>query len=230
MPLDPLGVLVIDDDFRIAQLHARYVEQQEGYRLLGVAHDCGGALAKARELRPDLVILDVYLPDGSGIEVVRGIRDAQLRCDVILITAAKELEIIEEGFRLGIFDYLLKPFGPDILRDALRKFRQYREQLGSSSEPDQGFVEGLKRLRAARAPAALQPQKGIDARTLDRIAAILKSAGEARTAEQIGRVAGVSRSTARVYLNHLVERGEADQVLQYGTVGRPQVLFRTRKA
>lgn len=228
MALEPLAVLVVDDDFRIAQLHARYVEQQEGYRLVGVAHDCAEALAKARELRPDLVILDVYLPDRSGIEVVRGIRDAQLRCDVILITAAKELEIMDEAFRLGIFDYLLKPFGPDILKDALAKFRQYRAQLDSSSEPDQGFVEGLKRLRAARAPAALQPQKGIDARTLERIAGILRSAEAPSTAEQIGRLAGVSRSTARVYLNHLVERGDADQVLQYGTVGRPQVLFRRK--
>ncbi len=95
MPAEPLRVLVVDDDFRIAQLHGKYVEQQEGYALVGTAHDCAGALARARELRPDLVILDVYLPDRSGIEVVRGIREAQLRCDVILITAAKEIEIID---------------------------------------------------------------------------------------------------------------------------------------
>ncbi len=229
MPIDPLRVLVVDDDFRIAQLHGKYVERQEGYVLVGVAHDCAEALAKARELKPDLLILDVYLPDRSGIEVVRGIRETQLRCDIILITAAKEIEIIDEAFRLGIFDYLLKPFGPDILKDALIKFRQFRDQLRSEAEPDQGFVEGLKRLRAARAPAALRPQKGIDPRTLQRIAGILKGADEGRTAEQIGRLAGVSRSTARLYLNHLVEHGEADQVLHYGTVGRPQVLFRAKK-
>ena len=230
MPIDPLKVLVVDDDFRIAQLHAKYVAQQDGYVLVGIAHDCAGALDKAHELKPDLVILDVYLPDRSGIEVVRGIREAQLRCDVILITAAKEIEIIDEAFRLGIFDYLLKPFGPDIFKDALAKFRQFREQLRSEAEPDQGFVEGLKRLRATRAPSALHPQKGIDARTLERVTAILKAADEGRTAEQIGRLAGVSRSTARLYLNHLVECGQADQVLQYGGVGRPQVLFNAKKA
>lgn len=229
MPIEPLKVLVVDDDFRIAQLHGKYVEQQEGYVLVGIAHDCAEALSTARELRPDLVILDVYLPDRSGIEVVRGIREAQLRCDVILITAAKEIEIIDEAFRLGIFDYLLKPFGPDIFEDALTKFRQFREQLRSEAEPDQGFVEGLKRLRAARATAALNPQKGIDARTLEHVAGILKGADEGRTAEQIGRLAGVSRSTARVYLNHLVESGDAEQVLQYGAVGRPQVLFKAKK-
>ncbi len=230
MSSEPLKVLVVDDDFRIAQLHGKYVEQQDGYVLVGIAHDCAGALERAQALDPDLVILDVYLPDRSGIEVVRGLREAQLHCDVILITAAKEIEILDEAFRLGIFDYLLKPFGPDIFRDALAKFRQFREQLRSEAEPDQAFVEGLKRLRAARVPTALNPQKGIDARTLERVAAIVKGADEGRTAEQIGRLAGVSRSTARLYLNHLVERGEADQVLQYGTVGRPQVLFKAKKA
>jgi response regulator of citrate/malate metabolism len=223
-----LKVLVVDDDFMIAQLHARCVERQEGYAVAGAAHDGRQALAMAKELRPDLVVLDVYLPDRSGIDVLRELRAAGLPCDVILITAAREVEVIEEAFRLGIFDYLMKPFGLDLLEEALRKYRLFRAQLHASKAPDQGFVEGLKSLRGARAPAAAPAQKGIDARTLERIGRILREATEPSSAEQIARLAGVSRSTARAYLHHLVERGAADELLQYGAVGRPQILFRAK--
>ncbi len=226
---DALQVLVVDDDFMIAQLHARCVEQQDGYRLVGSAHTCKQALSMAKELRPDLIVLDVYLPDRSGIELVRAVRAAKLPCDFILITAAKELEIIEEAFRLGIFDYLIKPSGLDLLEDALRKYQLFRAHLHSSKEPDQGFVEGLKNLRAPRASPQAQGQKGIDARTLELIGQILKDAQEPRSAEQIAGLAGVSRSTARGYLHHLVQQGAADEFLQYGTVGRPQILFRAKR-
>lgn len=224
---DRLRVLVVDDDFMIAGLHAKWVEQAPGCALVGVAHTCKQALAMTRQLRPDLIVLDVYLPDRPGLEVARGVRAANIPCDFILITAAKEVGVIEEAFRLGIFDYLLKPFRLELLEASLRKYQQFRSHLRSSREPDQVFVEGLKSLRAARTAAPEAP-KGIDARTLERIGQILREATQPSSAEQIAQQAGVSRSTARAYLNHLVKQGTADQLLQYGSVGRPQVLFRSK--
>jgi response regulator of citrate/malate metabolism len=226
----PVRVLVVDDDFMIAQLHARCVEQEEGFLLAGVAHSCKQALSMTRQLRPDLVVLDVYLPDRPGLEVARGARAANIPCDFILITAAKEVQVIEEAFQLGIFECLIKPFRLDLLGEALRKYLQFRKQLRSSQEPDQGFVEGLKSLRASRTALPLPPcPKGIDARTLERIDQILKAAPQPSSAEQVAQQSGVSRSTARAYLNHLVRQGAADEFLQYGAVGRPQVLFRAKR-
>jgi response regulator of citrate/malate metabolism len=228
MSENTVSVLVVDDDFMIAQLHAQYVAQQEGFRVLGSAQSCKQALSMTKERRPDLVVLDVYLPDRSGLEVVRSVRAAKLPCDFILITAARELQIVEEAFRLGIFDYLIKPFGLELLQEALLKYLQFRAHLQSSREADQGFVEGLKGLRASRVLAAPHAPKGVDARTLERIVQVLKKAEEPSNAEHLAHLAGVSRSTARVYLQHLVDQGAAEKLLHYGAVGRPQTLFRTK--
>jgi response regulator of citrate/malate metabolism len=232
MSADRIRVLVVDDDFMIAKLHARWVEQEEGFELAGVAHTCKQALQLTRQLRPDLLVLDVYLPDRPGLEVARGLRAANVPCDFILITAAREVTVIEEAFRLGMFDYLAKPFRMELLGEALRKYARFRSQLrGAGGEPDQGFVEGLKSLRAApAAPAApADAPKGIDARTLERIVQVLGALEQPASAEQIAQRAGVSRSTARAYLVHLVKQGAAEELLQYGSVGRPQVRFRARR-
>jgi response regulator of citrate/malate metabolism len=212
-----------------ALVPAKCVELQDGYELLGTAHGCKQALSMAKELRPDLIVLDVYLPDRSGLEVIRGVRAAKLPCDFILITAARELQIVEEAFRAGIFDYLVKPFRLDLLEGALRKYRAFRAHLRSSQTVDQGFVDGLRSARAARVLEPPQTQKGIDARTLERVGQVLKDVPEPSSAERIAELAGVSRSTARTYLHHLVERGEAEETLQYGAVGRPQLLLRAKR-
>jgi len=223
-----LRVMVVDDDFMIAKMHSSYIEKLPDYELAGVAHSYEQTIAQVKELQPDLLLLDVYLPDQSGIEVLRTIRMEKIPCDIILITAAKELTVIEEAFRLGIFDYLIKPFDLDHLKDTLEKYRRFKRHLQSSAQPDQNFVEGLKKLRAAHSSPAQQVQKGIDTRTLERIKGIMRQDNEYRTAEQFALLTGVSRSTARAYLDFLVTRGDAEEFLQYGAVGRPQRLFRIK--
>ena len=185
-------------------------------------------MALARELQPDLILLDVYLPDRSGLEALRAVRGEQLPCDIILITAAREIEIIEDAFRLGIFDYLIKPFDLGLLSDALGKYRQFKSHLQLGGEPDQKFVEGLKLFRAAKPATLPQSPKGIDVRTLELVKGSLAQAGEFRTAEQVAQAAGVSRSTARAYLDYLLEKGVIEELLHYGTVGRPQRQFRLK--
>ncbi|TDF95139.1 response regulator [Paenibacillus piri] len=220
-----LRALVVDDDFMIARVHASYIEQQEGYELAGVAGSFEQTIDQARKLKPDLLILDVYLPDRSGIDVLRTLRSEKISCDVILITAAKEIGTIEEAFQLGIFDYLIKPFDLDLLQDTLKKYRQFKIHLQSPATPDQQFVEGLKKFRSAKSINLQQPQKGIDLRTLERIKQSMALEDQPCSAERIAHMAGVSRSTARAYLEYLIEQGTANEFLQYGTVGRPQRLF-----
>lgn len=225
-----LRVLVVDDDFMIANLQGKYIDKQEGYELAGIANNYDQTLARVRELMPDLVLLDVYLPDRSGIEALRTIRAEKIPCDIILITAAREISIIEEAFRLGIFDYLIKPFDLDILKDTLEKYRQFKIHLKSPVQADQQFVERLKKFRAAKPLKTQDLQKGIDSRTLERIKQCLTLNNEYHSSEEIAIAAGVSRSTARAYLDYLVEQGVADELLQYGTVGRPQRLFGIKKS
>ncbi|GFO55712.1 transcriptional regulatory protein [Geomonas sp. Red276] len=225
--MDSLKVLVVDDDFMIARMHAKFIEQQEGYRPVGIAKNFQETIELARELRPELILLDVYLPDRSGIEALREIRGENLPCDVILITAAKEIETIEEAFRLGIFDYLIKPFDLDLLKGALAKYRQFKSHLLLGGNADQKFVEGLKQFRGPKT-APQQLPKGIDQRTLELVKGVLIADASFRTADQIAQTAGLSRSTARAYLDHLVEQGMVEESLQYGAVGRPQRQFRLK--
>ncbi|MCZ8514390.1 response regulator [Paenibacillus filicis] len=228
MTNSPVCVLIIDDDFMIARMHGKYIESEEGYDLAGIALNGEQALSMIDEKKPDLLLLDVYMPDCSGIELLRTIRTQQMRCDIILITAAKELEIVEEGFRLGIFDYLVKPFDLEHLRNTLTKYMQFRNRLSSAGQINQEIVNDLKNLRVSRT----QPQqfhKGIDDKTLNRIKKYLIDAKNFQTVDEIALRAGVSKTTVRNYINYLLDEEIVEELLQYGTIGRPQKLYRLRK-
>ncbi|WP_051375643.1 response regulator [Alicyclobacillus pomorum] len=226
MPMtNVLKVLVVDDDFMIARLHAKYIDAQSHYKVLDTAYTGEETLHLLKQNPPDLLVLDVYLPDKSGLDVLSEIRSQKIPCDVILITAAKELEVVEEGFRLGIFDYLMKPFNLERLGESLQKYAQYKKRLSMSLSVDQKVVDHLKQIRATGVQKH-EGESGIDRRTLDRIGRALEQAGRACTAEEVAELAGVSRSTARTYLDYLVEKQIAAEALSYGTVGRPRRLFR----
>ncbi|SFK73492.1 two-component system, CitB family, response regulator [Paenibacillus sp. 1_12] len=224
-----IDVVVVDDDFMIANMHGKFINQHAGFQWVGTAHNYAQAVKLVEENHPDLLILDVYMPDRSGIDLLRMLRSSGQRCDVILITAAKELEIVEEGFRLGVYDYLIKPFDLAHLKESLDKYYQFKHQLTASKEVDQQTVDHLRKLRAPSIHAAsIALQKGIDQRTLDRVVQCITEQTEFRTSEQIAQLAGVSRSTVRTYLTFLVEEGSVEEHQQYGTVGRPQRWFRKK--
>jgi response regulator of citrate/malate metabolism len=220
----PVRVLIIDDDFMIAKMHSKYIESEKGYELVGIALNYEQALSLIVERKPDLLLLDVYMPDCSGIELLRTIRSQQIRCDIILITAAKELEIVEEGFRLGIFDYLIKPFDLEHLKKTLIKYAQFRNRLSSAGQLNQEIVNDLKNLRGP-IPQPQQFHKGIDDKTLNRIKKYLIDLEEFQTVDEIALRAGVSKTTVRNYITYLVDEGVVEELLQYGTIGRPQKLY-----
>jgi response regulator of citrate/malate metabolism len=227
----PIRAAVVDDDFMIAKLHGKLIESLPDYQWIGTAHNYNETICLLKELRPDLLLLDVYMPDQSGIEVLRSIRSQNSPCDVILVTAAKELEVVEEGFRLGIFDYLIKPFDLNRLKKSLEKYLQFRMRLTKSNPDriDQMMVDDLKKLRSVTHSTPPGQQKGIDLRTLERIQECLADAKGFLSAEEVAKLAGVSRSTARHYLVYMVEEQLAEEQLAYGTVGRPQRLYRMNK-
>lgn len=183
-------------------------------------------LLQQRQLdMPDLLLLDVYLPDQSGVELLNEVRVRKYSCDVILVTAAKELDVVEAGFRQGIFDYLVKPFTLNALGVSLQNFAQYKAQLEGSGPVDQAAIDSLKKIRATRLVERLSQESGIDERTLEHISQTLCALASACTAEEIAQKAGVSRSTARTYLDYMVEKGHAEEWLSYGSVGRPRRMF-----
>ncbi len=222
----PVKVLVVDDDFMIARVHAKFIDSKGSYQVVGITYNAEQTLEAVEQHQPDLLVLDVYLPDRSGLEILREVRSREVPCDVIFITAAKELGVVEDGFRLGIFDYLIKPFNLERLGASLQKYLEFKSRLSTSVSVDQEVVDNLRKIRAAGSAARALNESGVDIRTLQRIQNCLKSVDQACSAEEVAHLAGVSRSTARTYLDYLVEKNIAVEELLYGAVGRPRRLFR----
>ncbi|WP_219417859.1 response regulator [Pseudonocardia nigra] len=224
----PITVLVVDDDPAIAAGHAQYVTRVPGFAVAGVAHSGGVALAMLERAPADLVLLDFYMPDMSGLDVCRAIRSSRHLVDVMAVTSARDLAVVRTLVAQGVVQYLLKPFTAAAFRERLERYAEYRRQVArSGTAADQGEVDrALATLRGAGDAAA--PPKGMSAETLGAVVAMLDRARDARSAHDVGDELGVSRVTARRYLEYLTQEGLVRRAPRYGGAGRPEHLYRLR--
>ncbi|MDT3398404.1 response regulator [Streptomyces sp. B1866] len=218
----PIRVLVVEDDPVAADAHRMYVERVPGFTVVGTAHSRGDAQRALERTPADLLLLDFYLPDGHGLAFVRALRAAGHAADVIAVTSARDLTVVREGVSLGVVQYVLKPFTFGTLRDRLLRYARFRASSGEASGQDE-VDRALEVLRAPR-PAALP--KGLTTPTLQAVTAALRAAEGGISAGAAGEAVGISRITARRYLEHLVEAGRAERTPQYGHVGRPELSYR----
>ena len=201
------------------------MQRLAGFEVLGVALTLFDAREQITILKPDLVLLDVWLPDGEGFSLLRELRQSGAHLDVILLTAAREAAALQEAMRLGVVDFILKPVVFERLRDTLGNYAESRAALAALADIDQQEVDALFGTPLQQVAAGGLP-KGIDALTLQRVLAALNQQGA--SAEEIGNRVGVSRTTARRYLEFLVGQQLASPELEYGTVGRPERRYRQR--
>ncbi|GAA4775684.1 MULTISPECIES: response regulator [Streptomyces] len=218
-----IGVLVVEDEAVAADAHAQYVGRVPGFRVAGVARSRAEAVRVLERTPVDLLLLDLYLPDGHGLHLVRSLRAAGHGADVIAVTSARDLAVVREGVSLGVVQYVLKPFTFATLRDRLGRYAEFRAAAGEAS----GQEEVDRALSALRSPgtAATVP-KGLSAPTLEAVARALRDTPEGLTAAGAAGALGMSRITARRYLEHLVASGRAARAPQYGQVGRPELQYR----
>lgn len=218
-------VLVVDDDFMVADIHCRFVDRTDGFRTVGVARTAAGALTAAAELQPDLILLDVHLPDASGLDVLRALRAENNAVGVIMITAARELDTVSSALSGGAADYLIKPFEYTNLREKLDAFLARRRAL-ASDRLDQGVVDSLFGSGSA-AVDRVQLPKGLSAETGRLVLDAIGPGTELSATDCADRV-GISRVSARRYLEHYLTNGVLDIRLQYGRAGRPERIYRRR--
>lgn len=220
-----IRVLVVDDDFMVARIHRGYVDRTEGFEVVGEAHTGADALAQVRALRPDLVLLDVYLPDLSGLDVLRELRaDPSVDADVIVITAARDLETVRAALHGGVASYLVKPFTFATFADRLARYAEARRQLKHEGELAQEDVDRV--FAVARRPGAVVLPKGLSATTCALVVAALQQEPEDLSAAETAERVGISRVSARRYLEHLCATGQAQQRPRYGSSGRPEHRYR----
>jgi len=221
--MDKIRVLIVEDDEKIAEIHRRFTEKVDGFEVVGVATSIDEARELVEVLQPELVLLDVYFPSESGIDLLWEIRAHSRQTDLILITAAKEIGPLQEAIRGGAFDYIIKPTIFARFQETLQRFRQARQKLAATRTLEQSDVDQLLGTRPETTTARTQLPKGIDAITLDKVRRVFgaEAAGEL-SAEEVGSQVGLSRSSARRYLEYLVEIDWLTADLLYGTVGRPE--------
>jgi response regulator of citrate/malate metabolism len=248
-----IGVLVVDDDPMVARLHSALVQRVPGFTVTGVAHSGGAALDAVRELRPELVLLDIYLPDMPGIEVLRTLRgDAtapEQGPDVLVVTAARDAETVRGAQRGGAVQYIIKPFEGQLLQERLRGYAERRAELAALSDPGQrdvdrlfgGSADGLGAAArtggthgagGAREPAAAPAlPKGLTEQTVRLVRGTLAAApeGAGLSASECAERSGLSRVSARRYLEYFVATGTARVTLRYGTTGRPERRYHRRE-
>lgn len=216
-------VLVVDDDFMVAEIHRRFVDRVDGFHAAGIAHNGADALDQAAELTIDLILLDVYLPDMTGLDVLQRLRSRGDRVGVIMITAARELDTVSGALDGGAADYLIKPFEFDQLKAKLEAFAARDDALRSAAGVDQSLIDSLFGGTAPIRSGDALP-KGLGAETGELVLAAVRSAGEVSAAECADAV-GISRVSARRYLEHYLSVGALQLRLQYGA-GRPERRYR----
>ena len=220
-----IRTLVVDDDFMAASVHRSYVERVPGFEVVGEAHTGADTIEFARRLRPDLILLDIYLPDMSGIDVLRALREPDAPpVDVMAITSAKDVDTLRRAMQGGVIHYLVKPFFFDTFRERLEKYAALRIRMSRVREADQVEIDRLYSLLRAQAGRGLP--KGISAPTLALVLEVVGDAKEELTAADVADRAGISRGTARRYLEFLASAGSLELTLRYGSTGRPEHLYR----
>jgi response regulator of citrate/malate metabolism len=223
-----IDVLVVDDDFMVARVHRAFVERVAPFRVAGVAGTGEQAVAAADELRPDLVLLDLYLPDTFGLDVIPRLRAAGHDCDVMVVSAAREAEAVRGAVRHGVVDYLLKPFEFDDLRARLERYAAQRGRLRDAVVRSQADVDRVLAGAAAPAPPGPALPKGMSAETAALVERVLRDADGSLSASECAALTGLSRVSARRYLEYFHTVGDADVSLRYGAAGRPERRYRYR--
>ena len=207
----------------VARAHERIVQQLPGYRVVGVAHTGAQALDAIDRLAPQLVLLDMYLPDMTGVDVIQRARGAGAEVDFLVLSAARETDIVTAALQGGIVSYLLKPFKITELQSRLVGYTERRELLarpGALSQADLdralGSGSGAASVRRVELP------KGLSRETGALIESALRASAPDVAASECGETLGLSRVVARKYLEHFVGTGQATVTLRYGQTGRPQ--------
>ena len=229
--MSDIRVLVVEDEPVASAAHAAYVGRMAGFTLAGTAPDGQSALRLLTELSAsgspvELVLLDMNLPDLHGLDIARRMRSAGILADIIANTAVREVAIVRTAVAIGVVQYLIKPFTYATFADKLTSYRLFREQLAaptagagragaSQSDVDQAFA-------SLRAPSELPLPKGLSGSTLDSVKEYLKQQGSAVSATEVMTALGMSRVTARRYLEYLADAGTATRAPRYGTPGRPE--------
>lgn len=218
-----IKIAISEDDFRVAMIHEGFLEKLNEVELVGKAINSEETLALLAEKEVDLLLLDVYLPDRLGIDLMKQIRLDFPQVDIVMITASANTDIVEQSIRNGVVDYIIKPVTFERFKTTIENYLEKKNLLEGNKEVTQELVDQFFSIKHDPKEKKAHTPKGIDPLTFEKVKAImLENKQEGITAEEMGERMGASRTTARRYLEYLISIGEGKAELSYGIVGRPE--------
>lgn len=232
MAIQPIEVMIVEDDPRTAEIYKQFTQKLEGYTVSNIANSGEQALEILKIYSPDLLLLDIYLPDMNGIDLLWQVRSHYRGVDVILITASNEADTVREAIRGGVFDYMIKPIMIDRFLATLKKYQDVKQQLSNSKVFRQHEVDSFFKttpMTLEEGTKEIPLPKGIDKLTLSRIKKQLIEANESVNVDELAKSLGITPSTSRRYLEYLLSIDEVEVELKYGAVGRPERRYKLVK-
>lgn len=216
-----IKVFIVEDDPMVLDVNTGFLKKIPYFQLSGCARSGNEALTLIKKTKPDLVLLDMFLPDINGFEVLKSIRETEIPTDVIMITAARDTKTIHEVFRLGAVDFIVKPFRFERFKAALESYEKMWKKLRDVSDLKQEDIDEMKQIKTEEEYLP----KGLSEKTMRQILLSLIEQAEPVTADSLASTLGMARVTVRRYLDYLVQKGSIQFEVKYGNVGRPSHYY-----
>jgi two-component system response regulator DctR len=212
-------VVLIEDDPMVQEVNRKFVDRISGFKVVGVARNGIEGVELIQKHHPDLVLVDVYMPNQDGLATLKQIRTMGLEVDVIAITAASDMDTVRSFLQNGAFDYIMKPFKFERLMKSLENYRSFRSQVNKKQTISQKELDEI--LFQKELDDRDELPKGLNAVTLNKVISFLLDRSLPTSAEEVAEGLGIARVTARRYLDYLEKCGKVVLDIQYGGVGRP---------
>ncbi len=216
-------VLIVEDDPMVADINRNFTEAVPGFVVAGIARNGQEALFLLEKENPDLLILDVYMPEVDGVSVLSLLRKSEVPVDVIMVTAAGDADTVARIMRQGVIDYIVKPFKFERYRAALESYLDFRKKLTQKSTLNQTDLDAML---SVKTESQHDTPKNFHIQTMNSIVDFMQTHAAPLSADDVAAGTGVSRVTARRYLEYLVTQGKLQMLLDYISVGRPVHRFK----
>lgn len=221
------NVMIVEDDPMVGHVNARFLKKVPSFNLVKIANNLTEAKETIKKEKVQLILLDVFLPRENGIDFLKWLRKEEIRVDVILITADKTSETVQEAFRYGAIDYLIKPFNFERFKEALLLYQERQKDLERADFVEQEDLD--KYIFATKGETHTELEKGLNKYTYKLIWEVFKqSENNFYTSDEIAELLGIARVTVRRYLEYMDREGKLELFIEYGKVGRPQHKYRLK--
>lgn len=225
--METFRVILVEDDPMVREVNRQFIERVPGFELVAMAKNGKDGLDLIETLQPDLVFMDIYMPELDGLNTLREIRLNNFNVDVIVVTAANDMPTIQRILHLGAFDYIMKPFTFERMEQTLLNYKQFKLRTLSSEDLTQKELDILMQKQVGNTSEKkliheqLELPKGLNKATLDKVLQFIEEKSDGVSAEEVAQAIGVARVTARRYLDFMEKQKMIEMESVYGNVGRP---------